>query len=134
MNERQISRRTFVKAGLAAGSTLATHPIHSVSANRATAKPNVLVIFSDQQHWHAMGFMDSLGPESQTNHVDQNLVPDTAGSPVFIGKRSANIAGNFKGAMHCFMVFDKALTLDEILRIKKYCETKGRTGEYMNVL
>ena len=60
MNECPISRRKFVKASLAASAALATGPIQNVLADNAETRPNILLIFSDQQHWHAMGFLDSF--------------------------------------------------------------------------
>ena len=67
MNECPISRRKFVKASLAAGAALATGPTHDLSAGDAKSKPNILLIFSDQQHWRAMGFMD---PSFDTPNLD----------------------------------------------------------------
>jgi arylsulfatase A-like enzyme len=60
MKEYPISRRKFVKASLAAGAAFVTPPSQNVSADNAKTRPNILLIFSDQQHWHAMGFMDSF--------------------------------------------------------------------------
>ncbi len=67
MNECPISRRKFVKASLAAGAALATGPIKNAIASNANTRPNILLIFSDQQHWHAMGFLDSF---FDTPHLD----------------------------------------------------------------
>ncbi len=67
MNERPISRRKFVKGALAAGAAMATEPVRNALADNANAKPNILLIFSDQQHWRAMGFMDSF---FDTPHLD----------------------------------------------------------------
>jgi len=67
MIEYPISRRKFVKASLAAGAALATGPSQNLSAGNAKSKPNILLIFSDQQHWHAMGFLDSF---FDTPHLD----------------------------------------------------------------
>ncbi len=67
MNECPISRRKFVKGTLAAGATLATGPLKNAIASNAKTRPNVLLIFSDQQHWHAMGFLDSF---FDTPHLD----------------------------------------------------------------
>lgn len=67
MSERPISRREFVKGTLAAGASLAVGPINRTPAGEASAKPNILLIFSDQQHWRAMGFMDSF---FDTPHLD----------------------------------------------------------------
>lgn len=67
MNECPISRRKFVKASLAAGAALATGSTQDLSAGDAKSKPNILLIFSDQQHWRAMGFMDSF---FRTPHLD----------------------------------------------------------------
>ena len=67
MNECPISRRKFVKASLAVGAALATGQSQNASAGSAKTKPNILLIFSDQQHWRAMGFMDSF---FRTPHLD----------------------------------------------------------------
>jgi len=67
MNECPISRRKFVKGTLAAGAALATGPIRNAIASNANTRPNILLIFSDQQHWHAMGFLDSF---FHTPHLD----------------------------------------------------------------
>lgn len=67
MNQYPISRRKFVKASLAAGAALATGQSRNSSAGDAKARPNILLIFSDQQHWRAMGFMDSF---FRTPHLD----------------------------------------------------------------
>jgi len=66
MIEQPISRRKFVRRTLAAGTALATGLIdNGLAANKS--KPNILLIFSDQQHWRAMGFMDSF---FNTPHLD----------------------------------------------------------------
>ena len=56
-----ISRRKFLERSIYAGAALSL----AVPARAAgketpepTGKPNILLIFSDQQHWQAMGFMD----------------------------------------------------------------------------
>ena len=67
MNECPISRRKFLKTSLAAGTALATGPIQNALTGNAKAKPNILLIFSDQQHWRAMGFMNSF---FNTPHLD----------------------------------------------------------------
>ena len=67
MNEHPISRRKFVKGTLAAGAALAARPISSAVSGSTGNKPNILLIFSDQQHWHAMGFLD---PFFKTPHLD----------------------------------------------------------------
>ena len=67
MNEHPISRRKFVKGTLAAGATLATQPISIAVSGSTGSKPNILLIFSDQQHWRAMGFLDSF---FETPHLD----------------------------------------------------------------
>jgi arylsulfatase A-like enzyme len=68
MSENRISRRNFVKGTLAASAALATEPIRSALAGNGSAKPNILLIFSDQQHWHAMGLLDSF---FNTPHLDE---------------------------------------------------------------
>jgi arylsulfatase len=60
MNEHSISRRRFVKGALAASMALATGRTTESPADNVAGKPNLLLIFSDQQHWHALGFMDSF--------------------------------------------------------------------------
>ncbi len=60
MNEYSISRRRFVKGALATSAAFATGRITDAKANNARSKPNILLIFSDQQHWHALGFVDSF--------------------------------------------------------------------------
>jgi arylsulfatase A-like enzyme len=60
MDKRQTTRRKFIKGTLAAGAALAAGPLGNASAGHADSRPNILLIFSDQQHWHAMGFMDSF--------------------------------------------------------------------------
>jgi hypothetical protein len=63
MNRYPISRREFFQGSLAASAALATHSIQQMFANSTLstkAKPNILLIFSDQQHWRALGFMDSF--------------------------------------------------------------------------
>ena len=67
MNENQISRRSFVRNTLAAGVAFTAGPISSSPADNANARPNILLIFSDQQHWHAMGLLD---PFFDTPHLD----------------------------------------------------------------
>ena len=70
MNRYPISRRKFFQGSLAASAALATQSIQQVFANStfgAKAKPNILLIFSDQQHWRALGFMDSF---FDTPHLD----------------------------------------------------------------
>jgi arylsulfatase A-like enzyme len=67
MIEQPISRRKFVKRTLAAGTALATGLIDSGSADSKNTRPNILLIFSDQQHWRAMGFLDSF---FNTPHLD----------------------------------------------------------------
>ncbi len=67
MNKQPISRREFVKGTLAAGAAFAAGPISSTPADNANARPNILLIFSDQQHWHAMGLLD---PFFDTPHLD----------------------------------------------------------------
>jgi len=59
-NER-ISRRKFLGRSISASAALSL----TVSAQaigrqdpESTGEPNILLIFSDQQHWQAMGFMD----------------------------------------------------------------------------
>ncbi len=49
------NRREFLKTSLA---TIAAGGMVSCSAK--TNRPNILFIFSDQQHWHALGCMDSF--------------------------------------------------------------------------
>ena len=70
MNRYPISRREFLQGSLTAGAAFATQSIQQVLANStldAKAKPNILLIFSDQQHWRALGFMDSF---FDTPHLD----------------------------------------------------------------
>ncbi|MHC4569830.1 MAG: sulfatase-like hydrolase/transferase, partial [Planctomycetota bacterium] len=67
MIEQPISRRRFVKRTLATGTALATGLIENGLADNKNARPNILLIFSDQQHWRAMGFLDSF---FDTPHLD----------------------------------------------------------------
>jgi len=67
MNGHPISRRQFVKGTLATGAALAAQPIGSAISGSTGSKPNILLIFSDQQHWRAMGFLDSF---FDTPHLD----------------------------------------------------------------
>jgi arylsulfatase A-like enzyme len=67
MNEHTISRRKFVTGTLAAGAALATRPISRALSGDKRNRPNILLIFSDQQHWHAMGFVDSFFVTPQLN-------------------------------------------------------------------
>lgn len=57
ISEHAISRREFAKKTLTAGAALAFGPVSGATARKADARPNILLIFSDQQHWRAMGFM-----------------------------------------------------------------------------
>ena len=58
-----MSRREFTARTLYAGAALSVGVSAQAQGKRAlplTDKPNILFIFSDQQHWQAMGFMDSF--------------------------------------------------------------------------
>lgn len=52
---RTRSRRSFLKTSLTATASLAVS-----ACSRTVENPNIVFIFSDQQHWHALGFMDSF--------------------------------------------------------------------------
>ena len=51
----QISRRQFLRAGAAATAA----PLVSMCST-PSKQPNVIFIFSDQQHWHALGCLDNF--------------------------------------------------------------------------
>ena len=54
-----MKRRDFVKnVGATAVATTVAEAIRAQAGTRQNRKPNILLIFSDQQHWQAMGFMD----------------------------------------------------------------------------
>jgi len=54
-----MKRRDFVKnVGATAVATTVAEAIRAQTGTRESKKPNILLIFSDQQHWQAMGFMD----------------------------------------------------------------------------
>ena len=61
MANDNISRREFLDRSICAGAALSlavsTRAVGK-QAPEATGKPNILLIFSDQQHWRAMGSMD----------------------------------------------------------------------------
>lgn len=65
----KTTRRTFIKsAALLSGAGL-------ISAGCSTQnKPNVLFIFSDQQHWHALGFLDDFFYTPNLNDFVRNSV------------------------------------------------------------
>lgn len=55
--QRSFSRREFLQVGAAAAGALALgEPALRASSPK---KPNLVLIFSDQQHWQALGLMDS---------------------------------------------------------------------------
>jgi arylsulfatase A-like enzyme len=63
MNNHSISRRKFLHGSLAAGAASATGSIQQAFAQGtpgANTKPNILLIFSDQQHGQALGHFDSF--------------------------------------------------------------------------
>ncbi len=63
MNRLPISRRRFLQGSLATSATIAAQSGQQGFANgtaNAKARPNILLIFSDQQHWQALGCMDSF--------------------------------------------------------------------------
>jgi arylsulfatase A-like enzyme len=57
MKDRNLSRRNFAALAGSTGAALALAMSPQAMAAQP-AKPNLLLIFSDQQHWRAMGFMD----------------------------------------------------------------------------
>ena len=60
MIDRRISRRDFLKAGVATATSLAACELDaSVSAGRQQ-RPNIVLLCSDQQHWQALGFCDEF--------------------------------------------------------------------------
>jgi len=68
MNNNRVSRRDFVQGGLAAATALTVLPAGPLLAKeKAPTRPNILLIFSDQQHWRAAGFEDSF---FDTPHLD----------------------------------------------------------------
>ncbi|MEA1951203.1 MAG: sulfatase-like hydrolase/transferase [Planctomycetota bacterium] len=62
MARQSITRREFLAAGVSGATMLGTSPaaVAASSGSAATAKPNLLVVFSDQQHWNALGFRDDF--------------------------------------------------------------------------
>jgi len=70
MNKQTMSRRHFLQTGLATSAGLAVQSRRRASADdtpSAKIRPNILLIFSDQQHWQALGCMDSF---FDTPHLD----------------------------------------------------------------
>lgn len=70
MNRRTISRRKLLQTGLVTCAGMATQSKPQVFADdapQAKAKPNILLVFSDQQHWQATGCMDAF---FDTPHLD----------------------------------------------------------------
>lgn len=74
MANDNISRREFLGRSIYVGAALSV-PLASCQLQKLkqptqppTGKPNVLLIFSDQQHWQAMGFMD---PFFDTPNLDK---------------------------------------------------------------
>jgi len=61
MANDNISRREFLERSIYAGTALSVAMLPQAMGKQTpepTGKPNILLIFSDQQHWQAMGFMD----------------------------------------------------------------------------
>ncbi len=58
MSEKRISRRDVMQGGLAAGAAIVGSRALARDTKDATRRPNILLIFSDQQHWQAMGCVD----------------------------------------------------------------------------
>ncbi len=71
MDRREISRRKFIKTGaygfgpMAMGALLGPVALSAAQAHvsqvtRRSQRPNILFVFSDQQHWRAAGFEDGF--------------------------------------------------------------------------
>ncbi len=67
MSEKWMSRRSMIRRGLAAGTAILGSQALGREGKNATTRPNILLIFSDQQHWQAMGCVDSF---FDTPHLD----------------------------------------------------------------
>jgi len=70
MGEQDVSRRGFIGRSLSAAAALSVGVSAQDAADgngRPNGKPNILLIFSDQQHWRAQGFQD---PFFRTPHQD----------------------------------------------------------------
>ena len=52
---KTISRRNFLKAGLAAGAALFTGPIQPRSSSAQKPPPNIIFVLCDNQRWDFMG-------------------------------------------------------------------------------
>jgi len=71
MAKGNVSKRRFLKRNIYAGAVLfVAVSIQAVGTQtpEPTGRPNILLIFSDQQHWQAMGFMD---PFFDTPNLDR---------------------------------------------------------------
>ncbi|MBN2293829.1 MAG: sulfatase-like hydrolase/transferase [Pirellulales bacterium] len=62
MTKQNLTRREFLATGISGAAMMGISPGMAAGSGRNTvsAKPNLLVIFSDQQHWNAMGFRDDF--------------------------------------------------------------------------
>ena len=66
MAKDRMSRRDFLSRSICAGAA-ASVALSTRAWGIEMPKPNILLIFSDQQHWQAMGFVD---PFFDTPHLD----------------------------------------------------------------
>lgn len=63
-----MNRRDFIKStGATATLSIMGKTVFGQTVLNENDRPNILLIFSDQQHWQAMGFMDSF---FDTPHLD----------------------------------------------------------------
>jgi arylsulfatase A-like enzyme len=62
----KLKRRDYIKAGGVAAGAVALNGM--AASGKTSRRPNILYIFSDQQHWQAVGHMD---PWFDTPHQDQ---------------------------------------------------------------
>jgi len=68
MNHRDVTRREFLQAAAVAGAGgLTAAALGAQAARRQPPRPNFVYLFSDQQHWQALGCVD---PFFETPHLD----------------------------------------------------------------
>jgi len=67
MSDKRISRRSVIRSGVAAGVAIVGSQALARDTKKAATKPNILLIFSDQQHFQAMGSVDEF---FDTPHLD----------------------------------------------------------------
>jgi len=67
-SNKELNRREFIKYASAGIGAVAGLPAGLLGAEKKGQRPNVLFIFSDQQHWQAIGFKDGF---FDTPNLDQ---------------------------------------------------------------